>query len=239
MSSVCGLEEWMRQSLTTLFQLKCSGEQTGCQRCVARGVDCAYTEALYKKGARQAGTASVSKSNADVSIQRKGQGFSSQTPIKTPSEKDNTCDASSNEFSRSLLTDSIKAHSNQQVPYNQGVSNGTDGFEVPNDLLDDLLYPRVGVTSLSNTDCEHRTPGLDGIWQSIADSTPGNYALNDEDYPGSYLDGIRTGTESLSDTDSSEFGDKGLLYEYTVNGKLRGPAGISKVQQPSTSLSSV
>nr|AUW30991.1 hypothetical protein [Cladonia uncialis subsp. uncialis] len=179
-------------------KLKCSGEQTGCQRCVARGVDCEYTEALYKKGARQGRTASVSKSNANVSIRRTEQDFLSPTPIPTPSEGDNTYDASSNDFSRSLLTNSTKSHSNQQVSYCQDDSNGTDVFELPNDLLDGLSDPRVGATFLSSSD---RTPELDGIWQSTSDSTLCNYALIDDDYLGSYLDGTRTGTASLSDAD--------------------------------------
>ena len=231
--SVWSLEERMKQSLTTLFQLKCSGEQTGCQRCVARGVDCQYTEALYKKGARQGRTASVSKSNANVSIRRTEQDFLSPTPIPTPSEGDNTYDASSNDFSRSLLTNSTKSHSNQQVSYCQDDSNGTDVFELPNDLLDGLSDPRVGATFLSSSD---RTPELDGIWQSTSDSTLCNYALIDDDYHGSYLDRTRTGTASLSDADFSEFRDNHLFCEYTVNGEHRRRVGISKVQQSSTPL---
>lgn len=50
-------------------QMRCSGDQTGCQRCVARQLVCEYTEALYRKNAKRQRTTSE-PSTADSTSER-------------------------------------------------------------------------------------------------------------------------------------------------------------------------
>lgn len=147
-------------------KLRCSGEQTGCQRCTAGQISCEYTEALYKKRERQRQIGSTSSTNDSIA------GRVQHNPTQQPVSYIGT-NAYDNTASKDLASPPSGLDSGQLLSFtgnNLDVPNTT--FEISKSAVDDFLTFNPRASLSSRPDSVQTTDETGGIWQPSRGVSP-------------------------------------------------------------------